>query len=346
LRHIGFHESLANQADNLELTLASVRAALTQPELPKWEETDRIVVVAMGASTNAGEALVAALRAQGITAVNANAADIAHAPSGYVPGTQFVLVSESGRSPEPLAAAERLPSGRRIAITNDPNAPLANVVDAVLPLGGWDDSRVYTTGFTATLLAFALLLRHQFGSDLASDVDAAPQLVRQLTEHQMPEVKRSAALLGESASLDVVGSGLSLSAAAEGALMAREGARLHATAYDTYQYIHGPMESLGRHSGLVILGDDRELGVVDMTLDREVPTVLLTRSDPAGLPSRADSRGVVLSLPANACGFNRTVVETVLLQQLVGELTANLGLDIDEFLYNQPDTKVAESEVP
>ncbi|WP_188835429.1 SIS domain-containing protein [Flexivirga endophytica] len=323
-----------------------MRAALAQPELPQWEESDRIVVVAMGASTNAGDALVAALRARGITAVNANAADIAHAPAGYLSGAQFVLVSESGRSPEPLAAAERLPSGRRIAITNDPGAPLAGAVDAVLPLGGWDDSRVYTTGFTATLLTFALLLRHQFGSDVAPDPATGVQLVRELTERRVPEVKRAAAILGSAGALDVVGSGLSLSAAAEGALMVREGARLHATAYDTYQYIHGPMESLNRQSGLVILGDGRELGVVDMTLEREVPTVLLTCADPAGLPREADSRGVVLSLPENARGLNRTVAETVLLQQLVGELTANLGLDIDEFLYNQPDTKVAKSEVP
>ncbi len=338
-----FAEALAAQPDNLEVSVREVGAALAAQDLPPWQRTDTVSVVAMGASTHSGEALVAALRRAGRFGVNLNAADIAHAPVDLVPGDHFLLVSESGRSPEPVDAAAHLTAGRRIAVTNDPGAPLAALADHVLPLGGWDDSRVYTSGFTATLLAYAALLRHQLGAGAAGDPRLVPDLLRRAADAWSSQVSAAATLLRDARAVDVVAQGISLAAAGEGALMLREGARLHATAFDTYQYIHGPMESLGEGSALVVLGDARELPVVDLAVARGIPTVLVTAA-PAGLTVPASDRLVVWEPPAGATDVSRAVLETAFLQHLTLELTHRLGLDIDEFLFDQPDTKLASTQ--
>ena len=77
---------------------------------------------------------------------------------------------------------------------------------------------------------------------------------------------------------------------------------------------------------------------------RAVPTVLLSQtSDVCMLP--ADDAGLrVIRLPGDVSDFGRTLVETVILQLVAAELATLRGLDIDEFLFEQPDTKLAMSE--
>jgi len=275
---VDFVPALERQADNLRVTVDVVARALDSADLPPWREDETVAVIAMGASSHSGQALVAALALEGLRATNVTASDLALAAPGFQPGDHYVVVSESGRSPEPITAARSFTPGRRIGITNDPEAPLSEVVDAILPLGGWADSRVYTSGFTGTLLAYAALIRHQRPTSAVSDPATIPDLVAAALVDHAEAADRAALLLEKVHAVDLVARGVSLAAAAEGALVVREGARVHAGAYDTYQYIHGPMEPLGPGSGLVVLGDDRELPMVDMVLDRGVKVVLLTQA--------------------------------------------------------------------
>jgi fructoselysine-6-P-deglycase FrlB-like protein len=341
---VGFTEAFAQQAANLHVTESSVREALRSAPPAPWAATETVGIVAMGASSHAGSGLAAALVRAGARAVNLTASDLDLAPDGYQPADHYVVVSESGRSPEPLRAARGLTPGRRIAVTNDPSAPLTEHVDLVLPMGGWPDSRVYTSGFTATLLAFAALLEHQglaVPGDTAADL---PDLVGWAAKELADDAARAARLLADVHAVDVVGRGVSMAAANEGALVLREGARLHAAAYDTYQYIHGPMEPLRAGSGLVVLGSDRELPMLDMVLDRDVRAVLLTTEDaPVVRPEHPNL--VTVRIPSRVTGFGRAAVETVFVQMLTLAYCQDAGIDIDEFLYDQPDTKLTDEQV-
>ena len=281
-----FASALAAQADSLRVTSDVVAKALASAELEPWREGETVAVVAMGASSHSGEALTAALAQVGLRAVNITASDLALSAEGFQPGDHYLVVSESGQSPEPIRAAAGFTPGRRIGITNDPGAPLSSAVDVILPLGGWPDSRVYTSGFTGTLLAYAALIRHQCPGADVTDPATIPDVVASTLDGYGAYADQAAGLLEKVQAVDFVARGISRTAATEGALVMREGVRLHAAAYDTYQYIHGPMEPLTADSGLVVFGDDRELPMIDMVLDRGTKVVLLTRADATDIPGR------------------------------------------------------------
>src|SRR5262249_20301348 len=126
----------------------------------------------------------AALRAAGRAAVAISAADCT---PGLADG--YLAISQSGRSRETVEAlaAAGLPAGvapgRRVALTNDPDGPLATVADLVLPLGCGEDSRVSTLSYTATVQALALLADALTGSP-PSTVDL-PNLAETLLKREI-----------------------------------------------------------------------------------------------------------------------------------------------------------------
>lgn len=336
---IDFATAMRTQPASLRTARTALIDALGAADLAPWRDGETVAVVAMGASNHSAEALMAVLRRAGVRAVNVTASDLAAVPNGFQAGDHYIFVSESGRSPEPVRAAERCRRGRRIAITNDPNSPLAHAVDVVLPLGGFADSRVYTGGYTATLLAYDLLLRRQLEAVRDEPRLDAPGLVDTVTTDLASTVAHGAQQLSAAKAIDVVGCDVSLAAAEEGALVLREAARVHATAFETYQYLHGPMEPLGGESGVVVFGDGRELPMVSMILEHQVPVVLVTKGSQGELPS-GGCLGVI-RLPGDVSGFGRAIAEAVVMQMLAAEIATCRGLDIDEFRFDQPDTKIA-----
>ena len=144
-------ELLATARDNLIRDLDAATIA-------QWKPGETVGIVAMGASSHSGHALVSVLAAAGFRAVNLVASDLLLAAPGYQPADHYIIVSESGRSPEPIDAARSLTTGRRIGISNFPGAQIAEVLDVALGFGGFADSGVYTVGYTSTLMAYALLL--------------------------------------------------------------------------------------------------------------------------------------------------------------------------------------------
>src|SRR3546814_5652338 len=73
----------------------------------------------------------------------------------------FIVVSQSGKSPDLLASAEvaREAGAIVIAIVNDENSPLVRLADIVMPLrAGPERSVAATKSFIATLAAFAQIM--------------------------------------------------------------------------------------------------------------------------------------------------------------------------------------------
>lgn len=263
---------------------------------------------------------------------------------GFEPADHYVVVSESGLSPEPISAAEKLAPGRRIGITNVPDAPLSAVVDHVLPLGGFDDSAVYTIGYTATLLAYSRLLRALTAGDEGQpgffDSERIPALVSEVLANYSGAGPKAAEHLREAVTVDFVGRGYSLASAGEGALMFREALQLPTASFDTYQYLHGPMEPLGPSSGLVIFGDGRELSLADSVLDAGVKVVLITAAPGEAIARPEHPNLMVVEIPAEATDFARAIVEAVIVHLIVGAVAENAGLAIQGFRYHQDDTKL------
>lgn len=334
-----FVDAMRAQPENLALARETILRDLETSELGPWAADDSVAVVAMGASGNTGHALVTALAARGRRAVNLVASDIMDGLNADR-ADHYVIVSESGRSPEPLAAARALPSGSRIGITNFPSAPIGDAVDVALGMGGFPDSPVYTSGFTGTLLAYALLLDHVGALDTAEEAARIPERAREALDEYARAAQTIGRILADAAAIDTVGRGGSRSAAAELTLMIREGLRKPGAAFETYEYLHGPMEALSAGDALVVFGDNRELSIPSAVLEAGVRVVLVTAADPAEVPL-ADHEGLtVVRIPGGLGVFERAVVETVIAQLSIAAAIEHLPYPLEEFLYHQDDTKL------
>lgn len=339
-----FVDAMRSQPENLVVAYQSIHAALDVSEIVPWQPGETVGIIAMGASNHSGNALVAVLAEAGIRAVNIVASDLELASSGYQPADHYVIVSESGRSPEPIAAARSLTPGRRIGITNVPDAQIADVLDVVVGLGGFDDSPVYTVGYTATLLAYGLLLDRVGVRPEGTRLGLVPQIVRETLGRYDKVAATIGRIAADASAIDTVGRGTSFASAAEAALLFREGLRVPSAAYETYQYLHGPMESAGNGTLLLLFGDGRELTVPDSVLDAGVRVVLVTTAPEQAIPSAGHANLTIVPLDPELDGFIRAIVEIVLAQLILARASEHKPFPIEEFVYEQHDTKLTDDD--
>jgi glutamine---fructose-6-phosphate transaminase (isomerizing) len=329
-----YYQAVGSQPANLERSAVSVRNGLEDKDLTPWRN-GVLAVASMGASTHAGHALVDCLRRNGRRAFNLDASSIMMLADAVDLADSYVFVSEGGRSRETVDAASRVQPGRRLGLTNQPDSPFGEVIDVVVDLGHGPDSPVYTVGYTATLQAFGLLaeeLCHEYGGE---DWKSLPGQVEETLSTCAPVIAGIASGAASLSSVDFVGCGASLSSAAEGALLLRESTRMATAAFETYQYLHGPMESLDVDCGCIIFGNEREVQLAGYLAERGVFTLLVTSAE---VQPQASLR--VVQIP-EVGPISRTILEILPVQLLAGELARLRGLEIKDFLYHQDDSKIA-----
>jgi glutamine---fructose-6-phosphate transaminase (isomerizing) len=161
-------------------------------------------------------------------------------------GCLFIALSQSGRSPDLLAAvaAAKAAGAVILALCNSPDAPLIAAADLVIELrAGVETSVAATKSYLATLAALLRLVAAWTQDPaLESTLDALPAQM-----DQSWALDWSAALppLESAAHLYVVGRGLGLGAAQETALKCKETCGLHAEAFSSAELRHGPYTLLG-----------------------------------------------------------------------------------------------------
>ncbi len=136
-------------------------------------------------------------------------------------------------------------------------------------------------------------------------------------------------------SIDFVGTGSDAGTAAQGALLVREACRMHAASYDTYQYLHGPVEAVHPGAVLVAVGNGREVALA-RSLRRAGARVLLV-TDAAVEP---EAGMLVLRVPSLQTQLS-WLPAVVALQVLAWHIAERLGLAVETFQHHQDDTKVA-----
>ena len=157
-------------------------------------------------------------------------------------GQPFVLVSQSGKSPDLLLSAEaaRKAGALVIAFVNDGRSPLAELAEIVVPLhAGSEKSVAATKSFIATLAAFAHLAGAWTGdSRLQRAVAALPDA---LDAAWAADWSRGVDLFADAKSMFVLGRGPTLATAQEAALKFKETSGIHAEAFSIAEVAHGPM---------------------------------------------------------------------------------------------------------
>ncbi len=179
-------------------------------------------------------------------------------------GALFVVISQSGKSPDLLRNAEiaRSAGAMVLALVNATDSPLAQLADVVIPLhAGTETSIAATKSYLCSLSALLQLTAHwSDNATLLSAVDGLPDALREAWAQDWSPLVDG---LRDARNLFVVGRGLGLGAAQEAALKFKETCGLHAEAFSSAEVRHGPMAIIG--PGFPVLAFAQEDGIGDGT---------------------------------------------------------------------------------
>jgi glucosamine--fructose-6-phosphate aminotransferase (isomerizing) len=333
-------EAVYAQGKNLRTSRASVTDRLRSLDLAPWRDR-RLALTGMGASINAVAAVLPAYWSAGLTASGWLGPELERA--GLAAGAEAVVaVSQTGTSAEIFSALRHLPEGcPRLVVTDVEDSPIGGLADATIPLALLEDSNVRTLGYTGTVQAL-LLLRDALapGSAPATDWDQlADEVDRQLAPATELAEKLLPVLRGVTA-FDVVGSGVHAGTAAQGALLLREVCKLPASSYETYQYLHGPIEGVAPGRVLIAIGGAREARLAESMAAVGATVLLITAAD---TPDVAGGQPTitVFGLPPALGDLAQAVLAILPVQTIIGLLAEDLGCADGEFRHHQDDTKVA-----
>ncbi len=226
-----------------EAAIAAVGAALRRLK-PRT-----VITCARGSSDHAATyaKYLIETHAQVLTASAAPSISSVYGVTQDVRGCLFVAISQSGRSPDLLAAVKSAKgSGATIlALCNSADSPLVAAADLSVQLhAGPEISVAATKSYLASLAAIArVVAAWTEQATLNSVLKELPDLM-----DRSWALDWSAALpaLEPAANLYVVGRGMGLAAAQEIALKFKETCAMHAEAFSSAELRHGPYTLLGK----------------------------------------------------------------------------------------------------
>ena len=332
--YISYAEATAGQADALAAAIPRVEAQVRELAEAGALSDSAPLFLGIGASLAATSSAIWHLRQRGIPAWRLDAGDT---PLPLAARDHPVIgVSQSGRSSETLAVLETVPASLRYGVVNTVPSPLSNLAEHLVGLGSIPDSYASTIGYTATVVAVSMLAEAWAGGRVDSSWRNFAELFRETEEILTSQMKRATRLVASAPTIDFVGAAPSAGSAEAGALLFREVARIPSSAMGTRQYLHGAMESAGEGAH-VLFGSTREHGVARMLSAAGHRTVLITTDE-----IDSDDNLEVVRLPGSSSNA-RAVLEALVLQQLVERVATERGVDIEEFVFHNDDTKVEAS---
>jgi len=173
--------------------------------------------------------------------------------------TLCLAISQSGRSPDLLAAAQAHSAAGAlvVAMVNDEASPLAALADVTIPLkAGREVSVAATKSFVTALAAIAQLVARW--SEDAALLEAVNALPEQLAKAWDLDWSAAIAPLSRAEHLYVVARGLGFAIAQEAALKFKETCGLHAEAFSSAEIRHGPMALIGPRFPVLAFTQDDE----------------------------------------------------------------------------------------
>ncbi|MFD6875591.1 MULTISPECIES: SIS domain-containing protein [unclassified Streptomyces] len=328
---ITFLQGQAGQGAALARIAARVRTQLASPELAALRGARRPLFTGIGASYAALAVPVQQLREAGVVTQRVLSSEIETGTAGFDTDC-LIAVSQGGRSSETLAAFQcAAPGIVRTALLNVVPSPLGELADVTVDLGNEPDSYASTIGYTGTVVALDLIAGALAGrdGDPWADIEERIAAVRSQAVAAVAGLRERGARCVAS---DGVAAGASRASAEEGALLLREVVRMTAAASATRNYLHGEMESAGNTLHLVY-GDGREIELARSLAGAGHLTLLITTVD---IDIAENLFTVRLPRTPDAV---RVVLETVVLQELVAQLSAERDVPIESFVFANDDTK-------
>lgn len=233
-------------------------------------------------------------------------------------GALFLAISQSGKSPDLLAAVEKAKSSGAhvVALCNSPDSPLSQTAHYAINLhAGVETSVAATKSYIASLSAIVhLLASWTENRELLAALESTPA---QLEKSWLLDWSHAIPALQPAVNLFVVGRGYGLGIAQEAALKFKETCGLHAEAFSAAEVQHGPMALVG--AGFPILAfsqsDETRSGIEKVARDflGRGARILLAGAQVAG----------AIHLPTVAA---HPVIEPILMIQSFYRMTAMLAI--------------------
>jgi len=174
-------------------------------------------------------------------------------------GCLVIIISQSGRSPDILEEARqcRASGAFCVALLNDEKAPLAELVDCVIPLrAGAEKSVAATKSFLATLSALLQIVAYwQDNRELQLALNDIPAALTKIVESK---TQLNFDDLDKTKNLIVLGRGLGFSICKEIALKLKEVCSIHAEAFSSAEFLHGPVALAEHQLKIIVIEIDDE----------------------------------------------------------------------------------------
>ena len=299
-----------------EAVAAALEVARTAPQvlLDRLDGAARIVITGAGSSLYIAQVAAFSMRAHADLAAEAQPlSEVLLRPAAVFAGQALadqpiVVVSRSGSTTEALEVlkAARSRGQYTIAVTCRPGAPMAALADAVLAVPEGDEEAIVMTRSFASQAALLMRLGARLGDGvLAADLDAMPARWGDLD----PWLERAFELAATNPSrLVVLGGGAAFGLANEAVLKATETGQVPASAFQPFEFRHGPISVC--EPGMIVVGilggesEDEERRVLQEAAALGATTWLLGSDGPgAGLDEMARLPLVLHALQALALGI-------------------------------------------
>jgi glucosamine--fructose-6-phosphate aminotransferase (isomerizing) len=326
---MSYRATIARQPQSLAESIATAKAELGALDIRPLQ-SGVLAVTGIGASFAAATVIAADLVRRGRRAFPVRCADLA--AGGLADGV--IALSHRGRSVETVEALNANPVAARLAITKDPESPLAQAAGRHLTINNGSDATPSTTGYTGTLAAACVVVDGLCGP--GSEWHGLPERAGRMLDAAGRKMAKLRKTFANRRAIDCVGAGAALGTADGASLLIREAARIPAAAAETRHYLHGPMEAMDTETGVVLFGSGREIELARQLQDIGCPVLLVTtREDIAEGPLLT-----VVTVPEEKNAIAQGILDILAAQLLAAELSDAAGLTDTKFRYPQSDTKI------
>ena len=322
-------------------------------DVPDWFfVAERITLVACGSSRHA--ALVAQHWIESLARVSVRVLDASQWCDRAVlmePGTVVIAISQSGKTKDVLETLRWIEPLRRenpvfpgatglkiLSVVNEAGSPLEMRSDAtIVTPAGVEGAVAATKSFSAQLVVLArlaLMLAEAKGTltstqvqALLSDLSQLPDAMAQTLKGLEQQQRRTIRLERVPESVVILGRGLHIPIALEGALKLKETCYVHAEGVGAGDFCHGPMAIVSPSLLIIALLSDEKMQV-DLERFRSwgSPVMIIHRRD--------DAIGSDLGFPVESVADWLMPFMTVLpLQLLAYDWAVAKGLDVDQPRY-------------
>jgi glucosamine--fructose-6-phosphate aminotransferase (isomerizing) len=241
--------------------------------LSRLPQPGHVLLTGMGASYHAALYGSYALQAVGIPAVALEATNLLNFSGSLLKDTSSVIfISQSGSSGEVGPLLHALPKDASlIALTNQPDSPLARGAHLTLPLLAGQETTVANKTYVNTLAWLWLLARHWGGqphdftalNQVADEIDAILNNAETVTQTWLK-------LWEGTKHLYFLGHGPHESTARQAAMMLSEWAKQPAFAAGIGAFRHGPIEAASADMSAIIFGAGGKTGASAWALADEL----------------------------------------------------------------------------